>query len=527
MDKNASAGVCKIRAKAGAVQDEFSLTILDSVKIKKVTFATKKYTIYAGDSINVLKKEDESSNLTVDNGEIADILWSSNNKKVAVVDTNGIVTALAPGKAVIKATANDGSKKAASCTITVKQLAESITLKGPEKIAAGKSAAMKANILPTNVSSKKLNWSVKPVENASGTVTINASGKVSVKKGASGKFEVTATEKDVPEGKEPKTASISFEVVANPITKIIVPKTVNLFTISGNYDAPRQISLSPEVEGGDNKALEYTSSAPGIASVDSDGLIVAHSSGKATITCSATDGSNKKAKCTVIVSVPMSRIAIVPKNGNEGIVSVGSKITLSAKISNNFGKAANQKVKWSIMPGGEQYAEIDENKGIVKGIESVIVSDQYPQIYVKAAAADGSGASAVYPVIVIPKVDKLSLEFDGFTNQIDNQGIYYSLFMFLKGYQRQVSVPSYNVEISGGKGIGYHAIKGGFILVPTKPTTNKTYSQLVVSENTVRCMASDIQSVTVTVTLKDGSNKKAVHKFNLIYTKDQQIILLK
>ena len=32
-------------------------------------------------------------------------------------------------------------------------------------------------------------------------------------------------------------------------------------------------------------------------------------------------------------------------------------------------------------------------------------------------------------------------------------------------------------------------------------------------------MASDIQSVTVTVTLKDGSNKKAVHKFDLIYTK--------
>ena len=147
--------------------------------------------------------------------------------------------------------------------------------------------------------------------------------------------------------------------------------------------------------------MQFASSAPGIASVNSSGLIVAHSSGKATITCSATDGSNKKAKCNVVVSVPMSRIAIVPKNGNEGIVSVGSKITLSAKISNNFGKAANQKVKWSIMPGGEQYAEIDENKGIVKGTASVIVSNYYPQIYVKAEAVDDSGASAVYPVVVI------------------------------------------------------------------------------------------------------------------------------
>lgn len=526
VDKNAPAGECTIRAKAGSVQDEFTLTILDSVKVKKVAFSTKKFTVYTGDLTNILKKEDGSSNLTVDGGEITDIVWSSNNKKVAVVDTNGAVTALAPGKAVIKATANDGSKKAASCTITVKQLAESITLKGPEKIAAGKSAVIQASILPANVSSKKLDWTVNSVGGASGTVTVNASGKVSVKKGASGKFEVVATEKGVPEGREPKTASIQFEAVTTPITKIEIPKTVNLFTVSGNYNAPRQFQLSPEVEGGDGKALQFASSAPGIASVNSSGLIVAHSSGKATITCSATDGSNKKAKCNVVVSVPMSRIAIVPKNGNEGIVSVGSKITLSAKISNNFGKAANQKVKWSIMPGGEQYAEIDENKGIVKGTASVIVSNYYPQIYVKAEAVDDSGASAVYPVVVIPKVNKLNLEFGGFTNQIDSKGIYYFLSMSLKDYQGQSSVPSYNVEISGGKGIGYHSIKGGFILVPTKPTTNKTYSQLVVSENRVRFMVSDIQSVTVTVTLKDGSNKKAVDKFNLIYTKDQQIILL-
>ncbi len=527
VDKNAPAGECTIRAKAGSVQDEFTLTILDAVKIKKVAFSTKKFTVYTEDLINILKKEDGSSNLTVDGGEITDIVWSSNNKKVAVVDTNGTVTALAPGKAVIKATANDGSKKAASCTITVKQLAESITLKGPEKIAAGKSAVIQVSILPANVSSKKLDWTVNSVGGASGTVTVNASGKVSVKKGASGKFEVVATEKGVPEGREPKTASIQFEAVTTPITKIEIPKTVNLFTVSGNYNAPRQFQLLPEVEGGDDKALQFISSAPGIASVDSGGLIVAHSSGKATITCSATDGSNKKAKCNVVVSVPMSRIAIVPKNGNEGIVSVGSKITFSAKISNNFGKAANQKVKWSIMHGGEQYAEIDENKGIVKGTASVIVSNYYPQIYVKAEAVDGSGASAVYPVVVIPKVNKLNLEFGGFTNQVDSKGIYYSLSMSLKDYQGKSSVPSYNVEISGGKGIGYHSIKGGFILVPTKPTTNKTYSQLVVSENRVRCMASDIQSVTVTVTLKDGSNKKAVHKFDLIYTKDQQIILLK
>ena len=214
------------------------MEIIEAVKITKVTFGTKKYTIYTDDDKPLNLAGENNSNITVDGGDITDVVWSSNNKKVATVDKDGNVTAKAPGKATIKATANDGSNKAASCTITVKQLATKIKLSGPDKIAVGKSAAIKATISPTNVSSKKLLWEVKPTGSASGTVTVNASGKVSVKAGASGTFEVTATEKDVPEGKTPKTATTRFEVTTNPITKIELPKTVNLFSTSGYYDAP-------------------------------------------------------------------------------------------------------------------------------------------------------------------------------------------------------------------------------------------------------------------------------------------------
>ena len=47
------------------------------------------------------------------------VTWSSTNEAVAVVNENGLVTALKSGSCQIKATANDGSGKAASCLLTV------------------------------------------------------------------------------------------------------------------------------------------------------------------------------------------------------------------------------------------------------------------------------------------------------------------------------------------------------------------------------------------------------------------------
>ena len=48
-----------------------------------------------------------------------DIKWTSDNRKVAKVDANGLVTAVAPGEATITATAKDGSGVKTTCKITV------------------------------------------------------------------------------------------------------------------------------------------------------------------------------------------------------------------------------------------------------------------------------------------------------------------------------------------------------------------------------------------------------------------------
>ena len=48
------------------------------------------------------------------------LIWTSNRPDIASVDSNGIVTAHLPGKAIITASTTDGSKLSASCMVTVK-----------------------------------------------------------------------------------------------------------------------------------------------------------------------------------------------------------------------------------------------------------------------------------------------------------------------------------------------------------------------------------------------------------------------
>ena len=56
-----------------------------------------------------------------DNATNKSVTWSSTNEAVAVVNENGLVTAVGSGTCQIKATASDGSGKTASCLVTVEK----------------------------------------------------------------------------------------------------------------------------------------------------------------------------------------------------------------------------------------------------------------------------------------------------------------------------------------------------------------------------------------------------------------------
>ena len=110
--------------------------------------------------------------------------WSSSDETVAVVDENGVVTAVAVGEATITATTVDDSNLSASCKVTVfPTLAVSIELDQTEASVEEKSEfQLTATILPEHTTNKEVAWSssdkwVASVDNY-GLVTMYSAGEV-------------------------------------------------------------------------------------------------------------------------------------------------------------------------------------------------------------------------------------------------------------------------------------------------------------------------------------------------------------
>lgn len=85
------------------------------VKVDSIVLDKSSVTLTLGET------ETLTLNATVAPADAADktITWSSSDKKVATVNTNGQVTAVSAGIATITATANDGSGVSAQCEVVV------------------------------------------------------------------------------------------------------------------------------------------------------------------------------------------------------------------------------------------------------------------------------------------------------------------------------------------------------------------------------------------------------------------------
>lgn len=106
------------------------------------------------------------------------VTWKSNNEKVATVDENGLVKAVALGKATITATSTDGSGKSASVNLNVTTLSKSVEVKGSHYVAPGKTIQLTAEVGDKDALNKNVNWS----SSDEGILTVDKRGKVSVVK---------------------------------------------------------------------------------------------------------------------------------------------------------------------------------------------------------------------------------------------------------------------------------------------------------------------------------------------------------
>lgn len=148
------------------------------------------------------------------------ITWTSSDEKVATVDKDGKVTAVANGTATITATSADG-KHSATATITVKIAPEKLTLTAENKTLTkvGETLQITAKIEPDNAYDKLI-WKSSDERVA----TVDVDGKVTA--AGNGKAIITATTED---GKLSESVTITVKIPEKP--------AVNAITGYGNLKA--------------------------------------------------------------------------------------------------------------------------------------------------------------------------------------------------------------------------------------------------------------------------------------------------
>lgn len=232
-------------------------------------------------SITLGTTETYTLKTTVENGTLSQISFTTSNSKVAGIDNNGKITAVDVGTAKITAKTYNG--KTASCTVTVKKLAGTVTLnKTNITLGVGEQFDLNSSIPNNTTAYYRLyysdNTAIATVQKSGGLITAKTAGTTTVRC-------------KLNNGKE-------------AICKVTVksaPSSVSLNHSSSTLKVGQSQTLTAAYN---SNAYSYrntwTSSNTYVATVNSSGKISAKSQGTATITYKTYNG--KTAKCKITVS---------------------------------------------------------------------------------------------------------------------------------------------------------------------------------------------------------------------------------
>ena len=278
---------------------------------------------------------------TIDPKDSTDfIAWSSSDKEIASVDSNGKVTGRKEGTVTITAKAND--KVIASCTIKVisgeaigddgkinalEVFPSSITLNETKvEITVGEKFVFVPSLTPGNITNDSITWvssdsSVVSIYNGEITAVKPGTSIISARTANGLTAEATVTVKDV------QVTSISLDKTSESIT---VGGTVTLVPI-----------ITPDTAA--NQSLAWSTSDKGVAVVDGNGVVTGKKVGTATITVKSGNGKTATAKIKVVsTETPIESISL---NATSKEMVIGETFLLKVTVLPE--DATNKTVTWS------------------------------------------------------------------------------------------------------------------------------------------------------------------------------------
>ena len=264
--------------------------IISSVQgTKKVVLDNKNVQLILGAKASAAQT-DLTYTLVPEDTSFHDVTWMSSDETCATVDSNGKVTSLKAGEVTITAVSTDPATNGTvkdTATIVVGEAVQRITLNDiGSNLMHGKNYALKAAITPENPLNSKLKWT----SSDESVLKVDDKGKITVV--GLGNATITAAATD---GSD-VTASATFTAI-KPVKKISYKDTRIVVSKGKTFS----VNVSVDPADASDKTVSWSSSDPGIATVDRNGVITAKSVGECEIIVSAQDGSEVTLKIPVVV----------------------------------------------------------------------------------------------------------------------------------------------------------------------------------------------------------------------------------
>lgn len=214
------------------------------------------------------------------------IVWSSSNPSIIKVSSNGNITAVGYGTAVITATAADGSGVSASVTITSVRPVTGLTV-SPTSVTVmeGGDVDVKATVTPSNATFRDVDWS----SSDSSIAKVDFNGTITGVK--AGVCYVTASSTD---GNNIQAKVKVTVKPAVPATSVVINSSS--ITMLPGQTRPLTARLKP-TKSTDN--IKWVSGDTSVATVDSNGNVYAKGQGVTEIYCITDSGMEDT--CEVIV----------------------------------------------------------------------------------------------------------------------------------------------------------------------------------------------------------------------------------
>lgn len=268
---------------------------LETAKLKVVVNTFK--VSFTSDVVDVdmkdVSKVDYSKYLALENITMKELVWSIDNEDIATVDQNGMVTLLKDGIATIHIRRKGKEEIIAISAIRVKGNSIIELYIVPKdmgivsEIIVNQKYQFKATIYPLDVDSSGLVWS-------SSNPSIATVDQTGVVHGVSvGEVIITIT---APNG---VSNSLKVKIVLNEITSIYI--STPLSQLVNGQKTELYVGRSPV--DADLSMIEFTSSNPKIATVDSKGIITTQRGKMGTVIISAHSKKNASIKSTITIEV--------------------------------------------------------------------------------------------------------------------------------------------------------------------------------------------------------------------------------